>query len=100
MTVDYDAPRTRSDDVPTESLDEVKAAQSRVAAQQPSGDDPQDAVETNDFELPGADLSHVSLDVEVRPQQDDEFVCMGCFLVRHRAQLGDAEGGLCLDCAA
>lgn len=30
----------------------------------------------------------------------DEFVCRGCFLVRHRAQLTDAVGGLCRDCAS
>lgn len=98
MTVDYDAPRTRQDEGGAESLEEVKAAQAQVAAQQPLTDEPQDAVETDDFELPGADLSHVSLDVEVRPQQADEFVCMGCFLVRHRAQLGDAGATLCIDC--
>ncbi len=98
MTVDYDAPRTRQDEGTSESLEEVKAAQAQVAAQQPTIDEPQDAVETDGFELPGADLSHVSLDVEVRPQQEDEFVCMGCFLVRHRAQLGDPADTLCTDC--
>jgi hypothetical protein len=29
----------------------------------------------------------------------DEFVCRGCFLVRHRAQLADPAGMRCHDCA-
>ena len=53
----------------------------------------------NAFELPGADLSHEELAVEVRPRQDDEFTCMSCFLVHHRSQLADAKRLICKDCA-
>ena len=71
MATDYDAPR--------KTEDEVEAAES--------------------FELPGADLSHEELAVEVRPRQEDEFNCMSCFLVHHRSQLADAKKLICKDCA-
>ena len=45
------------------------------------------------FELPGADLSHEELAVEVKPRQEDEFTCMSCFLVHHRSQLAKEVGG-------
>jgi hypothetical protein len=51
------------------------------------------------FELPGADLSHEELAVEVKPKQLDEFTCMSCFLVHHRSQLADEKKLICRDCA-
>ena len=54
------------------------------------------------LELPGADLSHEELAVEVKPKQEDEFTCMSCFLVHHRSQLANSKNGqlICRDCAA
>ena len=42
------------------------------------------------------------LDVVVLPQQDDEFTCVNCFLVRHRSQLDHESelGPICAECAA
>jgi hypothetical protein len=98
MPVDYDAPRTRTEDTEPETIEEVTVAQARVAARQ-SADTALEIAELESFELPGADLSDQSLVIEVTPQQADEFTCLGCFLVRHRAQLRDSARGLCLDCA-
>jgi len=99
MAVDYDAPRTRTEDLDPESIEEVKAAHDRVASRSRTHDDAVDAVETDEFVLPGGDLSDEVLVLEVQPQRADEFTCMGCFLVRHRSQLVDRERGLCVDCA-
>jgi hypothetical protein len=98
MAVDYDAPRVREDDIETESIEEVKAARATRAAHEQAVD-AHDVVEVDTFELPGADLSTMTLDVEVQPQQADEFTCMTCFLVRHRSQLVDPARSLCVDCA-
>lgn len=38
--------------------------------------------------------------VEVLPRQADEFVCQGCFLLRHRELLADPERQLCRDCVS
>ncbi|MCW2829673.1 MAG: dUTPase, partial [Aeromicrobium sp.] len=53
------------------------------------------------FELPGADLSHEELAVQVVPKQLDEFTCSSCFLVHHRSQLASDKKGvfICRDCA-
>ena len=51
-------------------------ARRRRGRRQPSG-----------FELPGADLSDLELDVVVLPAQEDEFTCVSCFLVKHQSQL-------------
>lgn len=96
MPTDYDAPRVSDLEVSTdEPVEELKA----------HGNNPQSAtadVEVTDtaesFELPGADLSGEELEVRVLPKQEDEFTCMGCFLVQHRTSLADAERVLCEDC--
>ena len=60
--------------------------------------DEEEAAES--FELPGADLSHVQLEVEGKPKQADEFTCTSCFLVHHRSQLAVEKNGqvICRDC--
>jgi hypothetical protein len=52
------------------------------------------------FDLPGADLSDLDLDVVVLPAQADEFTCVNCFLVKHRSQMGHETkfGHFCLEC--
>ncbi len=97
MAVDYDAPRLRDEDA-SESLEEVKAAQAKVSSQQPNDADVDDVSVAESFELPGADLSHETLEISVTPQQDDEFVCTQCFLVRHHTQRAQAGGTTCIDC--
>jgi len=81
MATDYDAPRKTEDDA-----ESIEALKERVPAKGGSSIDAEDA-DNPGFELAGADLSDVELDVVVLPQQDDEFTCVNCFLVRHRSQL-------------
>ncbi len=96
MATDYDAPRKSEDD--NESIEALKE---RVPDKL-SGSiiDAEDA-DNPGFELAGADLSDVELDVVVLPQQDDEFTCMNCFLVRHRSQMDHESdlGPICRECS-
>lgn len=102
MATDYDAPRrSEADDLAEDSLEELKAR--RGEAQTSSVDVDEDTASEN-FELPGADLSGLSgedLTVKVVPKQTDEFTCSVCFLVHHRSRLAEESGGqpICRDCA-
>jgi hypothetical protein len=96
MATDYDAPRKTEEDQSEESLEELKA---RRHDKNSGKVDEDEAEAAESFELPGADLSHEELAVEVKPRQDDEFTCMSCFLVHHRSQLADARKMICKDCA-
>ncbi len=97
MATDYDAPRKPDDD-----------RASIEALQEPGPDQPSGAVRAEDadnpsgFELPGADLSDLELDVVVLPPQEDEFTCVECFLVKHRTQIDHETsiGAICVECAA
>ena len=88
MATDYDAPRKSEEDQSEESIEELKA---RRHDKNSGKVDEDEAEAAESFELPGADLSHEELAVEVKPKQEDEFTCMSCFLVHHRSQLADAK---------
>lgn len=95
MATDYDAPRKNDDD--TDSIEALKERTPDRSGAAIDGDD----ADNPGFELAGADLSNMEIDVVVLPQQDDEFTCVNCFLVRHKSQLdhqGDI-GPICRDCA-
>lgn len=98
MTVDYDAPRRKQDDLESDSLDElpVGRADGRTAVLDLEDSDPVDSID-----LPGADLSGEELTVRVVPKQADEFTCSSCFLVFHRSRLARDTNGtmICADCA-
>ena len=96
MATDYDAPRKTEEDQSEESIEELKA---RRHDKNSGKVDEDEAEAAESFELPGADLSHEELAVEVKPKQDDEFTCMSCFLVHHRSQLADEKKMICKDCA-
>ncbi|WP_028280513.1 DUF4193 domain-containing protein [Arthrobacter sp. H5] len=86
MATDYDEPRVKPEDQPAnESLEAIQAQ--RSASSQTAQIDVEDGEGAEGFELPGADLSHEELLIQVVPQQEDEFTCMSCFLVHHRSQL-------------
>lgn len=98
MATDYDAPRQGEDDLAVESVEQLRP---------PGGTDSEaleedEALAAESFELPGADLSGEELTVRVLPQQQDEFTCSRCFLVKHRSQLARTEDGqpVCSECAA
>src|SRR6185503_7560596 len=97
MATDYDAPRKNEEDQSEESIEELKA---RRHDKNSGKVDEDEAEAAESFELPGADLSHEELAVEVMPRQEDEFTCMSCFLVHHRSQLADEKRLICRDCAA
>lgn len=97
MATDYDAPRRRAEDeLETDSLEGLKAAES----QSPGLDDDGEIVEP--FELPAVDLSGEELNVTVVPKQAGEFTCAECFLVQSRklvAYTQDDGSEICRDCA-
>jgi hypothetical protein len=97
MATDYDAPRKTDDD-----SDSIEALKERVPDKMSGSVDVDDADNPGSFELAGADLSDLDLDVVVLPPQADEFTCMNCFLVKHRSQIHHEEklGAICLECAA
>jgi hypothetical protein len=97
MATDYDAPRKTEDD--SESIEALKE---RVPDKMSGVVDVDDADNPGGFELPGADLSDLDLDVVVLPPQADEFTCVSCFLVKHRSQMDHESklGPICAECAA
>jgi hypothetical protein len=52
------------------------------------------------FVLPADPENEGQLEGEVEPPQDDEFICVNCFLVRHISQLGKTtrRGKICIEC--
>lgn len=97
MATDYDAPRKTEDD--SESIEALKE---RVPDKSSGSIDVEDADNPTGFELPGADLSDIELDVVVLPPQEDEFTCVNCFLVKHRSQMDHETGSgpICVECSA
>ena len=98
MATDYDSPRKTAEEQSEDSIGELKAR----PPEKNSGKVDEDEVEAAEsFELPGADLSHEELSVQVVPKQSDEFTCGSCFLVHHRSQLAEERNGvmICRDCA-
>ncbi|NYD55531.1 DUF4193 domain-containing protein [Microbacterium pseudoresistens] len=97
MATDYDAPR-KSDD----ESESIEALKERVPDKLSGSVGDEDSDNPSSFDLPGADLSDVELDVVVLPPQDDEFTCTSCFLVKHRSQLSpqsSAGAPICTECA-
>ncbi|HLS33049.1 MAG TPA: DUF4193 domain-containing protein [Brevibacterium sp.] len=99
MATDYDAPRETEGPEEDSPVEELKNRQAPSTSPQVDEDESEAA---ESFELPGADLSHEELSVQVVPRQSDEFTCGSCFLVKHHSQADHQEGELlvCTDCAA
>jgi hypothetical protein len=94
MATDYDAPRLREgDEDKPETLEGLHQSGSRTVDLLEEGDP------DGGLELPGADLSDLSLEVQVLPKQSDEFTCTSCYLVAHRSQQAGPGLNLCRDCA-
>lgn len=97
MATDYDAPRRREEDeIETDSLEGLKAAESTKS----NIDDDGEIVEP--FELPTADLSGEELSVTVIPRRSDEFTCSVCYLVQRNNRIDHVEDDgsiICKDCA-
>ena len=99
MATDYDAPRRRSeDDIETDSLEGLKAAEKA----EPAISDTDDGEIVEPFDVPMADLSGEELSGSVIPRQNDEFTCSVCFLVQHRCCIAETVSDgeyICKDCA-
>jgi hypothetical protein len=94
MATDYDAPRLHDgDEDKPQTLEGLQQGSSRTVDLLEEGDP------DGGLELPGADLSGLSLEVQVLPKQADEFTCMRCYLVAHRSQQSSPGAGVCRDCA-
>lgn len=98
MATDYDARRKSEEELAVEPVEQLPAPRAKDSAAL----EEDEAVAAESFELPGADLSGEELTVRVLPQQQDEFTCSRCFLVKHRSQLARTEDGqpVCTECAA
>ena len=98
MATDYDASRKTDEEQKEESLEALRLASTEKDTQSGKVDeDENEAAES--FELPGADLSHEQLTIEVIPKQADEFTCTQCFLVHHRSARETPDVDVCRDCA-
>lgn len=97
MATDYDAPRRRAeDDLETDSLEGIKAAEAENSSMNEDGEI------IDSFEPPTMDLSGEELNVTVVPRQSDEFTCSSCFLVQRKNRISHVEDGgsiICQDCA-
>ena len=91
MATDYDAQRKTDDD--TESIEAIKE---RIPSKPSLSDD--DADNADSFTIP--DVVNEELEVVGLPQQENEFTCINCFLVKPRAQLGKKSrlGPVCIEC--
>jgi hypothetical protein len=98
MATDYDASRKSEDEQKEESL-EARRLTSGEQDKTSGKVDEDEAEVAETYELPGADLSHETLDIEVTPQQSDEFTCIACFLVQHGSRQAAPGADLCRDCA-
>ena len=98
MATDYDASRKTED----EQKEESREARRLTSGEQDKTSGKVDEDETElaeSYELPGADLSHETLSIEVTPQQADEFACTKCFLVQHSSRRAAPGVDVCRDCA-
>src|SRR3954452_2688719 len=78
MATDYDASRKTEDEQKEESLEARRLTSGDQ--DKTSGKVDEDETElAESYELPGADLSHETLSIEVTPKQADEFTCTACF---------------------
>jgi hypothetical protein len=98
MATDYDASRKTEEEQKEESLEARRLTSGEQDKTSGKLDD-DEAELAESFELPGADLSHETLDIEVTPKQADEFTCTECFLVQHVSRRASAGRDVCRDCA-
>ena len=98
MATDYDASRKTEEEQKEESLEARRLTSGEQDKTSGKLDDDETEL-AESFELPGADLSHETLAIEVMPKQADEFTCTSCFLVQHVSRRSAPATDLCADCA-
>jgi hypothetical protein len=97
MATDYDASRKTEEEQKEESL-EARRLTSGEQDKNSGRVDEDEAEMAESYELPGADLSHETLEIEVTPKRADEFTCTACFLVQHGSRRASSDPDLCKDC--
>jgi Domain of unknown function (DUF4193) len=98
IATDYDASRKTEDEQKEPSLEARRLTSGEQ--DKTSGKVDEDETElAESYELPGADLSHEVLSIEVTPRQTDEFTCTVCFLVQHVSRRSSPAADVCGDCA-
>ncbi len=85
-------PAAEGAEAPETSLDEIIAKK----ADEPAPEE--EAEEESVLETSRGDERVEPLAVKVVPQQETEFVCKNCYLVKHRSQLADKRKMFCRDC--
>jgi hypothetical protein len=98
MATDYDASRKTEDEQKEESLEARRLTSGEQDKTSGKVDEDETAL-AESYELPGADLSHETLSIEVTPEQLDEFTCTSGFLVQHSSRRSAPGSTLCNDCA-
>jgi Domain of unknown function (DUF4193) len=90
-----DDPFLVTGDLEIEDLEDREESLDRILQEKLAGD------EDREDDLHELDIDTLATAAEVRVSScgDDEFVCAGCFLVRHRAQRTGPAGSLCHDCS-
>lgn len=83
------------EDLEIEDLEDRVESLDRILREKLAGDEePEDALEEVGIDA-GADIDGIT----VPSCGPDEFVCRGCFLVRHSAQRAAGAGAICHDCS-
>ncbi len=87
----------REDDDETTVESSLEELLAKKAAERPLEEDEDDVLDLDQGREDQAGTD--TLVVKALPQQENEFTCTRCFLVKHRSQLADKRKGVCRDCA-
>lgn len=92
------AEREREDDDRSVETSLEALLQKKAGEKPASGPEDDDVLDLDDL---GRDdqLGTDALAVKALPQQENEFTCRRCFLVKHQSQLADKKKNVCRDCA-
>lgn len=91
--------KTSDDDAVETSLEEFLQRKERRGGPRAAAEDTDDEEALLEAMDEREGRSSETLSVKVVPEQENEFTCRGCFLVKHRSQLKNAKKVLCNDCA-
>ena len=77
----------------------VEASLEELLAKRTEEKGSEEEEEESILDLASGDDRAETLTVKALPQQQNEFVCNNCFLLKHKSQLADRKRMLCRDCA-
>ncbi|GAA1413896.1 DUF4193 domain-containing protein [Glutamicibacter uratoxydans] len=98
MALDSAAAGSTLDD-PQRAREIAALKQGKTAAMANLVDESERAL-AEEYVLPGGEAAAEEANIDIVPEQADEFTCAACFMVRHRSQLAREEGGqkFCTEC--